>query len=248
LSQQIIVLKNRNDLLNSFVGKSFDQKLKDEAYQMLVEIHKGYFSSGLKCLVYNVDQKTNKVLGIGGSSLLQNKKTGEIYSDLIMGNFLRFWGGMVSTPTGGDRTINMGREASPPAGFNVNIYDDNSSHKGYNQTLGGKINIGSSATAPDRADERLGAKFVSSPESLLRVISNPNSGSIYNSGTGRISPITANIQPTGGAGTIRETGLYLNCVPVTGGAPDFMFAHDSISPNVVFVAGQAINIEYTWQL
>jgi len=207
--KQILVLKDRNDILNSLIGRNFDQKLKDEAYQMLVEIHKGYFGSGLKCLVYNVDRKTNKVLGVGGSSLLQEKKTGKIYSDLITINFLKFFGGIMGGLTGGDRPVSLEREADTSL-FNVHCYDDANPHDGYNQsTLGGFINVGDSATAPARGDARLNSKFVTSPESLLRVFSNPNSGAPYNSGTGKIFPISATIFPTGGLGTIRESGCYL---------------------------------------
>jgi len=246
--KQILVLKDRNDILNSLIGRTFDQKLKDEAYEMLVEIHKGYFGSGLKCLVYNVDVKTNKVLGVGGSSLLQEKKTGKIYSDLITENFLKFFGAIMGGLTGGDRAVNLRREASP-FGFNVHIYDDANPHDGYNQsTLGGFINVGDSATAPTRTDERLNSKFVTSPESLLKTFSNPNSGAPYNSGTGKIFPISTTIFPTGGSGTIRESGCYLEFVPTTGSSPNFMVAHDLISPTVAFVAGQAITIEYTWQI
>jgi len=245
--KQILVLKDRNDILNSLIGRNFDQKLKDEAYQMLIEIHKGYFGSGLKCLVYNVDQKTNKVLGIGGSSLLQDQKTGKIYSDLIVENFIKFWGAMISTPTGGDRAVSLERESSVTF-FNFGVYNDNNPHRGYNRTCGAKINIGDSALAPTRTDARLVSKFVTSPESLLKIVSNPFSGAPYISGTGQITPISATIQPTGGAGTIREAGLYFVGEPTTGSAPSFMFGHDSISPNVAFIAGQSITIEYTWQL
>jgi len=247
MSQQLIVLKNRNDLLKTLIGRNFDQKLKDEAYEILMKIHKGYLGSPLKVLVYNVDTKTNKVLGIGGSSLLKNPETGKIISDLIPINFITFWNAFIGTVTGLDRNVFLERE--PDVVFReYGIYNDSNPHRGYNQSLGGRINIGQSATAPTRTDVRLNSKFVTSPESAVKTVDNPNQGAVYTSATGKISPITANIQPTGGAGTIQETGLYLNATPVSGGTADSMFAHDVISPSVSFIAGQSITIEYTWQI
>ena len=85
--KQYLLLKEKNDSLNSLIGKSFNEKSKFEAEKILTEIHKGYFSSWTKALVYCIEPKTNEILGVGGSSLFYDKTRKRIHSDILMENF-----------------------------------------------------------------------------------------------------------------------------------------------------------------
>jgi len=241
--KQYLILKEKNDSLNSLIGKSFNEKSKLEAEKILTEIHKGYFSSWSKALVYNIDQKTNEILGVGGSSLLYDYKTKRIRSDLILDNYGKFINAWFTFTSGVN--VDISNTDVLGAGIGLRIYQVGATGSPYNNQYGLRIAIGSSSII-SRSDFNLTAPFVTSPESLRTSILGT---SIYTSGTGKITAINTGISPTGGAGTIAETGLFtiLGRLAV-GNQNTVMLTHDAISPTVSFIAGQQIVINYTWQL
>ena len=182
---QSILLTKENDSLNSLIGKSFNQKSKDETYKILCEIHEKADQKGmLKALVYCIEPKTNEILGVGGSSLYYDKKTKRIHSDLLLDNFgifLRAWFTFVSS--GSNSIATMKIEDSTFANFA--IYELASAVFSYNQFIGMRIRIGSSSVIA-RSDFNVTTPFGSSPEADL---TNILSTSIYTSGTGKITSI-----------------------------------------------------------
>jgi len=79
MKQQYVLLRKENDLLNSLRGKSYNERTKFEASKILNEIHKQADRYCMeKALCYVLDK--GEIKGVGGSSLMQHKKTGEIVS------------------------------------------------------------------------------------------------------------------------------------------------------------------------
>ncbi len=243
MSQQYVLLREKSDSLNSLIGKSFNEKSKLEAEKILTEIHKGYFSSWTKALVYCIEPKTNEILGVGGSSLLYDKKRKRIHSDLLMDNFGEFLRALFTfavSPT----EINALWKSDDGVTANYGFYIP-AVAVGYNDEMGMRIQIGSSSVIA-RTDFKITTPFVSSPESLqFNILAN----STYQSGTGKIIGISITISPTGGSGTVRESALFLRAgVRPVGNGRRILFAHDAISPVVNFTSGKIITVNYTWQL
>jgi len=243
--KQYYLLKEKNDSLNSLIGQSFNEKSKLEAEKILTEIHKGYFSSWSKSLVYCIEPKTNEILGVGGSSLFYDNKRKRIHSDLLLDNFgifLRAW--FTFTPSGVNSIATMKTDDSTFQCFA--IYELAQAVFSYNQVFGMRIRIGSSSVIA-RSDFNVTTPFASAPESDL---TNILATSTYQSSTGKIIGISTGISPTGGSGTVRESGLFagLSFTGSGGAQKRVMMAHDAISPVVPFTVGKQIVVNYTWQL
>lgn len=244
MSQQYILLKEKNDSLNSLIGKSFNEKSKLEAQKILTEIHKGFFSSWSKALVYCIEPKTNEILGVGGSSLFYDKKRKRIHSDLLLdnfGNFLKAMFTFVVAPSESNALMRSDDNVNANYGF----YLASGVAVSYNNQFGMRIQIGSSSVIA-RTDFKITTPFVSSPESLqLNILAT----STYQSSTGKIIGISTTISPTGGSGTVRESGLLtIAGVRPVGNQRRIFLAHDAISPDVPFTSGKILTINYTWQL
>jgi len=242
--KQYLLLKNRNDSLNSLIGKSYNEKSKLEAEKILTEIHKGYFSSWTKALVYCIEPKTNEILGVGGSSLFYDKKRKRIHSDLLVNNFGEFLRAMftkVTAPAESNAVMEIDTGGFGSFGF----YLPSGVAVSYNDEMGMRIQIGSSSVIA-RTDFKITTPFGSPPESLqINILGN----SIYQTGTGKIIGINATFSPTGGSGTVGESALFLRAgVRPVGNGRRVLFAHDAISPPVPFTAGKIITVSYTWQL
>ena len=86
MKQEYVLLRTENDLLNSLIGQSFNQRTKFEAEKILTEIHSKAQdrSIGKMALCYIVDK--NEIKGVGGSTLLKDKND-KIISNLILDQF-----------------------------------------------------------------------------------------------------------------------------------------------------------------
>lgn len=236
MKQEYILLKKNNDLLNSLIGNSFNQKSKDEAYKILCEIHEIADKRSMeKCLVYCTDLNQNEILGVGGSSLMKDKN-GKIISDLINDNMGIWWAGYHRLKN----TLALQKTLLPETGVPTleNIYKVGGT--GLATTTGGAFQIGSGLTPPARLDFKTENPFVSAPESL---ITSEVGNGVYSSATGRIIGIATQISPTTGSGTINESCFFqvLN-------SKNYLISRDSISPAVTFTPAKTITIDYTWQL
>jgi len=242
--KQYYLLKEKNDSLNSLIGQTFNEKSKLEAEKILTEIHKGYFSSWTKALVYCIEPKTNEILGVGGSSLFYDKKRKRIHSDLLVDNwgvFLKAMFTRVTAPAESNAVMEPDIGGLATFGF----YLPTAVAVSYNDEMGTVVQIGSSSVIA-RSDFKITTPFASSPESLQFGIL---ADSTYQSGTGKIIGINITISPTTGSGTIRESALFQRMgVRPVGNGRRVMFAHDVISPNVPFTSGKIITVNYTWQL
>jgi len=234
---QYILLRKENDLLNSLIGQSFNQKTKFQAEKILTEIHSKAQerSIGKMALCYVLDK--NEVLGVGGSTLLKDKK-GKIISNLILDQFgivmSKFFRG-----SSGEITFQIRDNVN-----SLQTYRMYSTNTNFNNLLAGrfKFQVGSGSTTPTRQDFFIETPFGTAPESLSFAISD----GVFNSGLGNFK--NSGSINAGGAGTINES-INFSQWKNSGGSDKFqtMF-RDIISPSAPFVAGQTIALEYTIQL
>jgi len=242
MKQEYILLKQENDLLNSLIGQSFNERTKFEADKILKEIHSKAQdrSIGKMALCYVIDK--NQVLGVGGSTLLKDKKTGEIKSNLILNNFGLWLAKIFSTLT----TSNQSFTGVNTSGVNSPIHSRALTSNVFNITSGGAVGVrlivGSGSTPPARTDFFVQTKFITAPENALFASGFP----VYNSGLGNFKNLGSIL--AGGSGTINESALIDRMRTQASGIADLSLFRDIISPAVPFIAGQSIALEYTIQL
>jgi len=241
MKQEYVLLRTENDLLNSLIGQSFNQRTKFEAYKILTEIHSKAQdrSIGKMALCYIVDK--NEIKGVGGSTLMKDKN-GKIISNLILDQFGKWLTTIFTIVSLTDRPVSI--KATTGVLEALNIYDNSAF---FNDRTGGSIGVnlavGSGITAPLRTDFKIETAFATAPES-----SNFNLGSnpVYNSGLGNFKPVGT--ISAGGSGTINESVLFAVWIRNLGGVKTFALFRDIISPAQSFIAGQTIALEYTIQL
>lgn len=242
MKQEYIVLKKNNDSLNSLIGKSFNQKSKQEAYKILCEIHeKSEQKSFSKALVYVIDK--NEIKGVGGSSLMKDKKTGKIISDLLNNNFGDLFSKFFKPVAVTNSTATLIDETNT-----TDFYRCFRATSGavYNSGSGANIQIGSGAVAPSRSDFAINTAFGTAPESVRQNLL--FGSSVWVSGLGRVTTIAMALT-AGGSGTIRETVLFWRWNNFGNTAQRFnLMTRDLISPTLAFNPAQNIQVDYTWQL
>jgi len=240
MKQEYVLLRKENDLLNSLIGQSFNQKTKFESYKILKEIHSKAQdrSIGKMALCYIVDK--NEVLGVGGSSLMKNKKTGKIVSNLILDNFGEWLGAIFKTTITGNRSTTLITEVG--GSEFVQEYGGTLFNNG-GTGFGSTLQVGSGSTPPARTDFFVETPFGTAPENFrFAGISNP----VYNSGLGNFK-LSATIN-AGGAGTINESILMMQWDNTSSALKTFTLFRDIISPAQSFIVGKTIALEYTIQL
>lgn len=242
MKQQYLVLGSKNDKLKDLIGLSYNQRTKFEAIKILQEIHKEFYPGMGKAVVTCIDPNSKEILGIGGSSLLQDKKTGRIFSDLISDNFGEYFAPFFRPAANLDvdailqddanvaRTIRIWRQAGIQ----------------YNRVIGTRLQVGQGISAPARIDFGIETPFTNGgvEDTIISVVGT----SAYTSATGKITAISANFSPTAGTGTVTETVMFSVWRDTGDVTHNFLLAHDAISPGVQFLAAKSIVVDYEWQL
>jgi len=245
MKQNYILLRDSNYLLESLIGKSFNEKSKFEAGKILDEIHSKAQSRFIskRALCFILDK--NEIISVGGSTLIKDKKTGEIVSNLILDQ-CGIWLASLFKKTDGSIVAMPLIKDTGGANRNFFSYGNNTARPWNNSGLGSlgmQLRIGSSSTTPTRLDFKIASPFVTAPESLVfNAVTNP----VWNSGLGNfkyIASITA-----GGSGTINESILLGNWLDNSDTVRKLALFRDIISPASSFVIGQSIALEYTIQL
>jgi len=231
-------LRKENDLLNSLIGKSFNQKSKFEAEKILNEIHSKAQDRSIdkKALCFVLDKK--EIMGLGGSTLLKDKN-GKIISNLILDQFGILLAGMFK---GG--TLIKSVVINDINNFASTLIVNSLSLVNFNERndITVLFQVGSGVTAPTRQDFFIETAFGTAPEQSGIATGIP----VWNSGLGNFKNIGSII--AGGAGTINETILRPNWQDSGSVFRSFTLFRDIISPGVPFIAGQTIAVEYTVQL
>ena len=103
---------------------------------------------------------------------------------------------------------------------------------------GTQFQLGSSTTAPTRADYKINTALGTAPESGLFSTGIGSYASGYVSIGGAIS--------AGGSGTVNETGVFGYWFSATNSTPySFMLFHDVLSSGVSYVAGNTLYVSYS---
>ncbi len=241
MNQRMILLRQENDLLNALKGQSFNQKSKHEALKILLEIHdKTDYVCMEKALCYIV--RDGMLKGVGGSTLMEDPKTGKIHSDLILNNF-GIWmsgvymGGFVGAKTVFNMITSVGNNrAVVTRNLGLSLLYNNST--GFRSLL----KVGAGTTAPTRTDFEIETDFGSAPENVLFESSIPTYNNT-NFNWNNAGQITA-----GGSGTVNESVLQVVWRTNDNSSNVFSLFRDIISPGQAFVASDTIILEYTTQI
>ena len=239
MKQEYVLLRTENDLLNSLIGQSFNQRTKLEAYKILTEIHSKAQdrSIGKMALCYIVDK--NEIKGVGGSTLLKDKRTKVIISNLILDQFGILLAGMFKGGTAIKSVV-----INDINNFASTLVVNSASLVNFNERndITTLVQVGSGSTPPARTDFFVETIFGTAPEASAIATAIP----VFNSGLGNFK-VTGSIN-AGGAGTINESILRPNWQDSGSVFRSFTLFRDIISPAQSFIAGQTIALEYTVQL
>jgi len=244
MSQQYVLLKKKNDLLNSLIGQSYNQKSKFEAEKIISEIHSvaQQRAVGKNALCYILEK--DEIKGVGGSTLIEEKKTGKIMSNLILDNFGLLFAFMHTQvrflPVSGlPNLVDTGNNVRPMTVAQTTIAYNFEAIGGQ---MGSNLQVGAGTSAVAGTDFNIEAAFGSAPENAFFFSGTP----VFNPGTGQFQNTGSIV--AGGAGTVNECGMFMNWRTNNQGIFDFMIFHDLISPGQAFIATQQIALTYTMQL
>lgn len=235
------VLRDKNDYLKEFVGKTYNRKTLNHVNSFYRDRF-GKFSarsldkfSLVACL--EPSKRYQEILGLGGSSLLQHSKTKEIIPNLILDNFGKALACLFSNAANVQPVKDVTNTTR-----NINFYRS-TNNVGDRAAQFVDIKLGSGALAPTRGDYEIQTPLTTAPESNHLTI---NAGAYTVSNT---VIYQGDANPTGGTGTVNEIGTYGNWIDGnTGLIYYFLLAHDAISPGVPFTSGRLLRGSYTWQL
>jgi len=237
MSQQYYLLRKENDLLNSLIGQSFNQKSKFEAEKILDQIHSKTESRsiGKKALCYIIDN--GEIKGVGGSTLIKDKN-GKIVSNLILDNFGIWLAGLFK---GGNFSNTVALKDLSDVAHAIRIYGTSVF---FNEAVTFRmlLFVGSGTNVPARTDFFVQTSFATAPESGGLECSVPVYN-LANSNFKNLATITA-----GGSGTINESVFSSFWRDTANVSRQFSLFRDIISPGQAFVVGQTISLEYTVQL
>jgi len=224
-----------NQELLQYKGYTAKEKVISDCHKILQENklkELGYLPRpNESCLITVLDKNKEEILGIGGSKP----------SDLILDNWGTWWalmggvnnGFFFPKQTNGSTANNFKSKGTTQNWYNFTL----------SATAGTRIQVGSGATPPTRADFFVDTAFGTSPESVS--FNTPIGG--YNSGLGQIS-YGASIGATGGSGTVAEAITILVFVDLGNISRAMAITRDLISPTVGFSPANFINVNYIWQI
>jgi len=254
MKQQYQVLRKENDWLYDYVGKEFNRKLLGEAYDRLYKEHGKFGFRGFAKSIVTVTDEHKRILAMGGSSLLKEKKTGKIIPDLTMNNFghamSAIFNKTVNNATSGTAsTTNInGVTGGIPGAINTylpqaSLFSNDFGHSFQTTgTLHGtNYQVGSGSSAPAITDFNIETAFGNAPESGLV----SGTGESYDTANARIVSDIAIV--AGGAGTVNESCYFMRWFSLLGPSVDFLMFHDAITPGVPFIATNTITPSYTLQ-
>lgn len=266
LISEFEVMRKENDWLNDYKGYTYSHRLKELLTRGLFEEHAKKADVGYanieKAIVFNIEPSTKEILGLGGSSLLREKKSErkfesvlqslafrhrKIIPDLILDNFGLFFAAMWKVPDSSSLSISV-PDTSNVLRTIFTYYNLNASltwNSGAGQNTGSQIQMGSGLNAPARNNFGIQTALPNAPESGSL---NTNNGA-YTAGNTAIYQADAN--PTGGSGNVNEIisiGVWQRNPQTAPIVVPIALARDSITPTVSYTAGKLLRGSYTWQI
>jgi len=249
MKQEYIVIPKQNEWLQDLIGKSFNQKMINKVGKELYIKHaKETGLPGLEKCIVTVNNKYGEILGIGGSSILENVKTGKRFADLTLDQWGQWWARLITPPTNTVQQVNLNRINNTTNTFVM--YNQNGVGNVFNHSTsagtsdkGITAQVGSGTTAPTRGDFNIETAFGNAPESTIQDLST----GVYNSGLGQITSNVA-IGPAGGAGTVNEAVMIAHWNADNAFNQFLALFRDAISPGVPFIATNTITLSYLFGL
>ena len=197
-------------------------------------------------------EKNPELKGVSTSPLLKDKN-GRIIADLINDNFGQWLSGIFSTGgTHATRGISITASDATTKTINAIGWDTSGGPSGqpWNDTTGTsdgtRFQIGAGTTPVTRGDVNIETAFGVGAQASPFVPS----------GLGGFTKATGIVQSSGNVVTSTLGGVIAECAlfgkwhhnATASSSALFMLAHDNISPTVTFLAGQTVNVEYSFQL
>jgi hypothetical protein len=235
------VLRKQNDWLKDLVGSTYNTKTLNKVNSFYSERFNKFsvrtFNKFSLVTCLDNAKKNQEILSMGGSSLLQHKKTKEIIPNLILNNFGYFLAAVFSPAANPQPALTIANVIK-----HINLYRA-SNNLGNVATNLADIKLGSGLNAPARGDVEIQTALGNAPESGHLGIT---SGAYTVSNT---VIFQGDANPTGGTGTVNEIGLYGFWINGDDGLNNYyLLAHDSISPGVSYASGRLLRGSYTWQI
>ncbi len=224
-----------NSQLLEHIGKTKTQKLIDEISSEYRELklkafpNPKYDIANMSIVTVNEPNET-EIKSIGMSCV----------NDLLVENFLTWLHGILRG-TGDFNMTNTGGGVNIVK-FNA-LASNNWQFANASGSIGTRIQLGSGAGAPAFSDFSIQTVFPSSPENAQI----GTTAGVYFLGLATAN-CSAIFSPVTDSGTVRETAFILSCKDAGNAVRQMMLAHDSISPNVSFNAGQSVNVDYIFQI
>jgi len=223
--------------LHDYRGRTFKPRIADDAARYLYEQKLGYASRNRTKFspevigIYVTEPSTSELLEIGGS----------LPSDLFLNNFGTWFAALMQQPVTGIDVVTLTNTAAG-SDTNVGIYNATGGRQTFGSAtsgggnMGSQIQLGSSSTAPTRADHVVNTPLATAPENAL-FGTGPGS---YGAGT-----ITCSGSVTsGGTGTINEAGFHFSWWNSTT-IVSYMVCHD-LTTSTPFVASKSITCQYSF--
>jgi len=220
-----------NSQLIEYVGETWNEKLKNQISKEYFELKQKYQINENNVypmsIVRVTDQNETEIKSIGMSCI------NDILNDNF-GNFLRgFFSGTIQDITPMTNQLNQNK----PIRTNGNSLPFNSTDSG---NIGSEMQIGKGVSVALRTDFNIESPFASIPRF-------PTGNGGYNSGLGQIT-VDGLFSPTAEAGSISETVFFAVWRHIGNTLERYLLSRDNISPVVTFIIGQAVNVEYIFQI
>jgi hypothetical protein len=234
-----------------YKGRTFTERLQEDMRNHVMEEKNklfGYSPRFLESSIVSVmtTEKNPELKGVSTSPLLKDKN-GKIIADLLNDNFGQWLSGIFTTAAvSGLREISVINTASQTKTLRVAGNASGALWNGIDDGSDGTVfQIGAGTTEVTRGDVNVESDFGVGDQA------NP----FPPSGLGGFTKSTGIVQTSGSVvtsvlgGIIGECALLGNWKVIEDvGATLILLAHDNIEPNVTFLAGQTVNVEYSFQL
>jgi len=222
-----------NDYLLNYVGYSPKKQVLEDCHKYLLENkikQLGFIPRPTEqALIYVT--KNDEIKSIGGA----------IPTDLLSKNFGDYLGAHMRGASGTGVNVS----AVPSVGGSETYRIGGTGAFYNNNVTGNRFQVGTGTTTPDRNDFNIEIPFANggvedSPAS-------PIAGAGWVTGLGQVQ-VPISISPTTGSGSISEAVMFQVFQTNISVLRNWLWARDLISPVANFIAGQAINIQWIWQL
>lgn len=236
-------------LLQDYKGKTLTERLKEQMTKHMLESKYkifGFTPRFMESVLITIatTEKSPELKGVSTSPLIIGKN-GKPTADLLLDNFGQMLAGIHASKSTFQFKDTIIVDEGSLTKVTRTVGGGTSGH--WNDTANGasgmRVQIGADPTPVTRGDVKIGVPFSVGPQAGKIVPVGPGG---WNSALGIIQQSSSIVTSTLG-GQIEECGLF-GAFNNTTAATTFMIAHDNVSPALIFIAGETVNIDYTFTL